>query len=140
MVARPRRSDSIRGPPGSAARPPDTLVRDVTWEQVTSDRAAVHGAPVTRALWILGALDIERVRPTSPSPAARRSRLPAPRPDHRRRSGHPPAGSTGPTGLYEGVATLAIAQQLEKILIAHGAAVIDDADHRGPAWPSRPGQ
>jgi N-acetylmuramoyl-L-alanine amidase len=39
-------------------------------------------------------------------------------------AGHPPAGSTGPTGLYEPVPTLAIAQQVETMLIAKGAAVV----------------
>jgi N-acetylmuramoyl-L-alanine amidase len=40
-------------------------------------------------------------------------------------AGHPPAGSTGPTGLYEGVATLAISERLQRLLEARGATVHD---------------
>lgn len=39
-------------------------------------------------------------------------------------AGHPPAGSTGPTGLYEPVATLAIANLLKPMLEQRGAKVI----------------
>ena len=39
-------------------------------------------------------------------------------------AGHPPAGSTGPTGLYEAVPTLAISQRLDSILRARGARVV----------------
>ncbi len=35
--------------------------------------------------------------------------------------GHPPIGSTGPTGLYEGVATLAIGQRVQRLLSERGA-------------------
>jgi N-acetylmuramoyl-L-alanine amidase len=35
--------------------------------------------------------------------------------------GHPPAGSTGPTGLYEGVATLAVGERVQRLLLARGA-------------------
>lgn len=39
-------------------------------------------------------------------------------------AGHPPIGATGPTGLWEPVATLAVAEQLEQMLIARGAKVV----------------
>lgn len=39
-------------------------------------------------------------------------------------AGHPPAGSTGPTGLYEAVATLAIAERTRALLEARGAQVV----------------
>ncbi|MBV6522909.1 MAG: N-acetylmuramoyl-L-alanine amidase LytC [Gemmatimonadaceae bacterium] len=39
-------------------------------------------------------------------------------------AGHPPVGSTGPTGLYEAVATLAIAQRVQSYLEARGARVV----------------
>jgi N-acetylmuramoyl-L-alanine amidase len=39
-------------------------------------------------------------------------------------AGHPPAGSTGPTGLYEAVPTLAISERLKTILEARGARVV----------------
>ena len=39
-------------------------------------------------------------------------------------AGHPPAGATGPTGLYEPVPNLAIAEQVRAMLAARGATVI----------------
>jgi N-acetylmuramoyl-L-alanine amidase len=39
-------------------------------------------------------------------------------------AGHPPAGATGPTGLYEGVATLGIAERLKLYLEQRGATVV----------------
>jgi N-acetylmuramoyl-L-alanine amidase len=38
--------------------------------------------------------------------------------------GHPPIGSTGPTGLYEGDAVLDVAEQLKPMLEERGATVI----------------
>ncbi|MGH7546131.1 MAG: N-acetylmuramoyl-L-alanine amidase family protein, partial [Gemmatimonadota bacterium] len=38
--------------------------------------------------------------------------------------GHPPAGATGPTSLYEGDVNLAIARKLESMLVERGAQVI----------------
>lgn len=38
--------------------------------------------------------------------------------------GHPPIGSTGPTGLYEGVATLAIGERVQRLLTERGATPI----------------
>jgi N-acetylmuramoyl-L-alanine amidase len=38
-------------------------------------------------------------------------------------AGHPPIGSTGPTGLYEPVPTLAISERLKALLEARGATV-----------------
>jgi N-acetylmuramoyl-L-alanine amidase len=38
--------------------------------------------------------------------------------------GHPPIGATGPTGLYEATATLAVGERVRNILVAHGATVI----------------
>ena len=39
-------------------------------------------------------------------------------------AGHPPAGSTGPTGLYEPIPTLAISERLKTILESRGATVV----------------
>jgi N-acetylmuramoyl-L-alanine amidase len=39
-------------------------------------------------------------------------------------AGHPPAGATGPTGLYEAVPALAIARRLQAALEARGATVV----------------
>ena len=38
--------------------------------------------------------------------------------------GHPPGGATGPTGLYEGTATLVIGTRLKRILEERGATVL----------------
>jgi N-acetylmuramoyl-L-alanine amidase len=46
-------------------------------------------------------------------------------------AGHPPAGATGPTGLYEAVATLAISQRLRTALEQRGATVVMTRD--GPS-------
>jgi N-acetylmuramoyl-L-alanine amidase len=109
---------------GEAPGPPDTLVRDVTWAEVMTDRAryTIH---LSRApfgylvLWTPGGFVLRVRRPPKIDPTAPlRGLTIAVDP------GHPPAGSTGPTGLYEGVATLAIAQYLEAMLNARGATVI----------------
>ncbi len=102
----------------------DSVVQRVTWEQRTSDRARYTvqlRAPLLGYLvrWERGALVLKVRR--------------APRVDSTRPlqgltiavdAGHPPAGSTGPTGLYEGVATLEIARRLEALLVARGARVV----------------
>lgn len=117
---------------GAEPGPPDTLVKDVTWQEVTNDRAeyTVHlsQAPFgylvlwTPSGFVLRVRRSPRLDPANPLRGLTIAVDP----------GHPPAGSTGPTGLYEGVATLAIAEQLQKILIAHGAAVVMTRTTEGP--------
>ncbi len=102
----------------------DPTVRDVTWEQSASDRVRVtvhlRSAPYGwLALWDRGAF-VLRVR-HAPSVDASRplaGRVIAVDP------GHPPVGSTGPTGLYEGDAVLEVAQQLRGMLESAGATVV----------------
>ena len=102
----------------------DPTVRNVTWEQVTTDRAryTIHlrhpsiGYGVTWernavVLHVRHALSIDAARPLA-------GRIIAVDP------GHPPDGTTGPTGLYEGDATLMIAEQLKPLLEARGATVV----------------
>lgn len=102
----------------------DPTVRNVTWEQVTSERAryTIHlrhppvGYGVTWernaiVLHVRHALTIDAARPLA-------GRIIAVDP------GHPPDGTTGPTGLYEGDATLMIAEQLKPLLEARGAMVV----------------
>jgi len=38
--------------------------------------------------------------------------------------GHPPIGSTGPTGLYEGTVTLAVGERVQRLLAARGATPV----------------
>lgn len=102
----------------------DSIVRRVTWRQVTSDRAEyrveLHEPPFGYLVrWERNML-VLRVR-----------RAPAVEPDQPLRgltiavdAGHPPAGSTGPTGLYEPVATLGIAERLRTYLEQRGATVV----------------
>jgi N-acetylmuramoyl-L-alanine amidase len=102
----------------------DTLVRLVRWEPVAADRVLFtvelsHAPYGYLVLWRDGAVVLRVRRP--------------PRVDRGRPlrgltiavdAGHPPAGSTGPTGLYEAVPALAISRQLEEILTARGASVV----------------
>jgi N-acetylmuramoyl-L-alanine amidase len=110
----------LGGPQG----PPDTLVESVTWSQETRDRAryTVHLSRPPYgylAMWTGGAFVLRVRRPPVVDPQA---------PFHGLTiavdAGHPPAGSTGPTGLFEPVPTLAVAQKVEAMLIARGATVV----------------
>jgi N-acetylmuramoyl-L-alanine amidase len=110
----------LGGPPG----PPDTLVESVTWSQETRDRAryTIHlsRAPYGYlAMWTASGFVLRVRRPPVIDAHAPLAGLTI-----AVDAGHPPAGSTGPTGLYEPVPTLAIAQQVEAMLIAKGAAVV----------------
>jgi N-acetylmuramoyl-L-alanine amidase len=102
----------------------DTLVRLVRWEPVAADRV-VFTVELSRApygflvLWRDGAL-VLRVRRPPPVDRGRPLRGLTIAVD----AGHPPAGSTGPTGLYEAVPALAISRELERILTARGATVL----------------
>ena len=102
----------------------DSIVRRVTWRQVASDRAEyrveLHHAPFgylvmwernTLVLRVRGTPAIDRARPLQGLVIAVDA-------------GHPPAGSTGPTGLYEAVATLGISERLKTYLEQRGATVM----------------
>lgn len=110
----------------------DTLVRHVEWAQELNDRVrysiALSDQPFGYLVLYENGLFILRVRRP---PASLRS------PVAGRRSssslagltiavdaGHPPAGSNGPTGLYEGDATLPVANRLQQILEERGAVVV----------------
>jgi N-acetylmuramoyl-L-alanine amidase len=101
----------------------DTLVRRMVWEQVTSDRVQVtlqlsQPAYGWLSLWDEGRRAfVLRVR-----------RLPDIDPKHPLRGltiavdpGHPPAGATGPTGLYEGDAVFPVGLKLVELLRLRGA-------------------
>ena len=103
----------------------DQLVRNLTWEQVATDRVrlTVHLRQPPfgyLALWERGALVLRVRKPPVVADPARplAGRVIAVDP------GHPPIGSTGPTGLYEGDATLAVGLALKPMLEAAGATVI----------------
>ncbi len=102
----------------------DRLVRRVTWAQPASDECTVTfelGSPVFgwRARWDGNdvVLDIRRPPEINPSrPLAGRTIAVDP--------GHPPQGATGPTGLREEDANLAVALALRDILEREGARVV----------------
>lgn len=109
----------------------DPTVRDVTWEQAASDRVRFtvhlrHRVFGWLALWDRGSF-VLRVRHVPAVDAARPlvGRVIAVDP------GHPPIGATGPTGLYEADAVLAVSQQLRTMLEAKGATVVMTRTSRG---------
>lgn len=102
----------------------DSLVRYVTWEKETNERAryTLHlaSAPFGYATrWENGDFVLRVRRP----PQVRQNR-----PLSGLRiavdAGHPPAGATGPTGLYEAIPALAIAERVQRLLERRGATVI----------------
>jgi len=102
----------------------DSLVRRVRWYQETSDRARFE-IDLSRApygylpMWNRGAFTLRIRRPPAIDDARPLRGLTIVV-----NAGHPPAGSTGPTGLYEPVPTLAISQRLKTILEGRGARVV----------------
>jgi N-acetylmuramoyl-L-alanine amidase len=101
----------------------DALVRAVTWEPVATDRVryVVHlrRAPFGYVMFHDGQRLVLRIRK---SPAINKDR-PLEGLTIAVDAGHPPAGSTGPTGLYEGDATLPISFALQQELEQRGARV-----------------
>lgn len=102
----------------------DSLVRHVAWEQVTRDRARLVVRLARPAYgWLVfqrGGSMVLRVR----RPPAVNPRRPLAGLTIAVDPGHPPVGATGPTGLYEGEAVLAIGQRLRALLEARGATVV----------------
>ncbi len=101
-----------------------SVVRNIAWSQVASDRGQVviHLANEPfgyHVRWQPGALVVRVRRPPTVAPGRPLAGLTiAVDP------GHPPVGSTGPTGLYEGDAVLPIAERLRSELERRGARVI----------------
>lgn len=102
----------------------DSMVRDLQWTNEASDRA-VYTLQLARelfgwrAFWrgdafVLRLRRTPTVDATRPLAGLRIAVDP----------GHPPIGSTGPTGLYEGVATLAIGERVQRLLLERGATPI----------------
>ncbi len=102
----------------------DSLIRRVEWAQVANDRVRYTLHLSARpfgylVLWDRGRLVLRVRRPPAVDAAhPLRGRVIAVDP------GHPPAGATGPTGLYEGDAVLLVAERLRTILEADGATVV----------------
>lgn len=102
----------------------DSLVRTIEWVQDASDRArlTLHLASPAYG-WLAmhdGARFVLRVRrpPEVDPDSPLRGRLVVVD------AGHPPAGATGPTGLYEAVPVLGVAEKVRSLLEARGATVL----------------
>ncbi len=101
----------------------DTLIRRISWEQVTSDRVRLTltmSRPVygwlslwdeARRAFVLRVRRIPVIDPAHPLAALTIAVDP----------GHPPAGATGPTGLYEGDAVFPVGQLVMDMLRVRGA-------------------
>lgn len=102
----------------------DAVVRAITWEPVTNDRVryVIHlrQAPFGYVVTHDGRALTLRIRKTPAINTARPLDGLLIAVD----AGHPPAGSNGPTGLYEGVATLGISIALKDELERRGARVL----------------
>lgn len=102
----------------------DPLVREVSWTQEGRERVryVVHLARPPYGYLVLwnGSAVVLRVRrpPAVTAAAPLRGLTIAVDP------GHPPAGATGPTGLYEAVPTLAVGQRVQRLLEERGARVV----------------
>jgi N-acetylmuramoyl-L-alanine amidase len=102
----------------------DSLVKTVEWNQLTDDRARVtinlRSAPYGYlVLWENNAVVVKlRGRPAINAARPLQGLTIAVDP------GHPPIGSTGPTGLYEATAVLAVGMRLQRMLEERGAHVV----------------
>ncbi len=111
--------------------PEEEFVRIARWEQVDSERYVLHvdlaGRPWGyRVKYVGGGLLLEiRKAPRLDSRAPLSGLVVAVD------AGHPPAGATGPTRLYEGDANLAIAFRLKRLLEAEGVRAIMTRTDRG---------
>jgi N-acetylmuramoyl-L-alanine amidase len=113
------------------------LVRRVRWDQAAAEQVTLAfdlASPVWgyRVRWERDDLLFEIRRPPAIDEGhPLRGRLIAVDP------GHPPAGATGPTGLREAEANLAVALELRRLLVEAGAKVLmtRTADEPLDLWP-----
>jgi N-acetylmuramoyl-L-alanine amidase len=102
----------------------DTLIKSVTWEQESLDRIRFTLHLTQRPTGWMALMErgnfILRVRraPAVDAKSPLKGRVIAVDP------GHPPAGATGPTTLYEGQATLWVGERVKQMLEAKGATVV----------------
>ncbi len=102
----------------------DSLIRHVTWEQLSPDRVRVTLHLGARPLGYLALFErgtfilrVRRAPHVDPSQPLRGLTIALD-------AGHPPAGATGPTTLYEGQATLWVAERAKQMLEDRGATVV----------------
>ena len=112
-----------RTPPAQPDLPADSLLGALAWS--AAGASAVAEVPLRRPLWGYKAfydggdlvLRLRRAPHLDPAEPLRGLRIVVD-------PGHPPAGATGPTGLPESQANLAIGLQLARLLRARGAEVL----------------
>ena len=109
----------------SVSNVPNLVVRDYTWSAVDGENAVSLRVDLRRALWGFKVFynDVGQVVLRIRRPNATSSRNPLQGLVIMVDAGHPPRGASGPTGLTEADANLAIALAIEKKLIARGAHV-----------------
>jgi N-acetylmuramoyl-L-alanine amidase len=112
----------------------DTLIRRIAWEQVTSERLRLT---LTLSQPVYGWLSLwDEARRAFVLRVRRLPVINAARPLQGLTiavdPGHPPAGSTGPTGLYEGDAVFPVGQKLVELLRARGANAISTRNSLAP--------
>ena len=113
----------------------DSLIKHVDWAQELSDRVR-YTVTLSRApfgylvLYDAGTLTLRVRRP--PAVFAAATSRPLAGITIAVDPGHPPAGATGPTGLYEGDAVLPVAFMLKQMLEERGATVVLTRSSRDP--------
>ncbi|HEY9516159.1 MAG TPA: N-acetylmuramoyl-L-alanine amidase [Gemmatimonadaceae bacterium] len=110
----------------------DSLVKEVSWQQVSSGRARYTLRLTAQpygylAFWDDGSFVLRVRRP----PLVHRDR-PLEGLTIAVDPGHPPVGATGPTGLYEGDAVLAVGEKVRAMLLKRGARVVMTRTTAGP--------
>jgi N-acetylmuramoyl-L-alanine amidase len=105
----------------------DSVIRVATWEQETTDRIRFDLHLAQQPFGYLAFWDDARsafvLRVRRP-PLIRSGRSPLRGLTIAVDPGHPPAGATGPTELYEGDAVLAVGERMRTLLEQRGATVI----------------
>jgi N-acetylmuramoyl-L-alanine amidase len=105
----------------------DSVIRMVTWDQDATDRLRFTLHLAERPFGYLAFWDDARgafvLRVRRP-PSIRDSRSPLHGLTIAVDPGHPPVGATGPTGLYEGDAVLAVGERMRALLEQRGATVV----------------
>jgi N-acetylmuramoyl-L-alanine amidase len=105
----------------------DSVIRVVTWEQETTDRIRFELRLAQQPFGYLAFWDDARsafVLRVRRAPTIRSGRSPLRGLTIAVDPGHPPAGATGPTGLYEGDAVLAVGERMRVLLEQRGATVM----------------
>ena len=112
----------------------DTLIKQISWDQVANDRVRLELRLSQPVYGWLSLWDESRK-----ALVIRVRRLPTIHPDRPLAGltiavdpGHPPAGATGPTGLYEGDAVLPVGELVAQLFREKGAIPVMTRTTKGP--------